>query len=135
MSSMTMNITKAVKNGTYDARITGVNIKSDKNENDYATLVFELKPTGEVRANVFSNFNEDDIFPSKICEFLMGDAYQSEIEEDLEVEIDFEDLFDESCTITIERDGKFTNVLDIVFHQQFNEKNDEDEETKQAGAN
>ena len=116
MSSMTMNITKAVKNGTYDARITGVNIKSDKNENDYATLVFELKPTGEVRANVFSNFNEDDIFPSKICEFLMGEEYQSEIEDDLEVEIDFEDLFDERCTITFGRDGKAPLSRVLVYY-------------------
>jgi len=113
---MTMNRKKAIKAGTHEARITGVHIKCDTNENDYATLVFELEPTGEVRANVFSNFDEDDIFPSKICEFLMGEEYQSEIEDDLEVEIDFEDLFDEPCTITFERAGKFTNVLDIVFH-------------------
>ena len=57
---------------------------------------------------IFSSFSEKDVFASKAYDFLGGEEYESDI--------DLDDLFNQSCTVTLEEKGDYQNIVDIDFH-------------------
>ena len=108
MSTLSMTKKKDPTDGTHEAQVTDVVIKKGSNKQDYAIVFFEMEDGTEYSDVIFSNFSGKDVFASKAYDFLGGEGYESDI--------DLDDLFNQSCTVTLEQKGKYQKITDIEFH-------------------
>ena len=109
-----MKVTKRdeITPGGYQAVIKDVEVTVDKKGKDYARIEFHLVDLDRMISGfLFSQFDNSDRL-AKIVDHLniLADG------ED-EGEIDFDDLFNENCSIQIEKEGKHLRVVDIDFDE------------------
>ena len=96
-----MKITKRdeITPGRYQAMIKDVEVKVDKKGQDYARIEFHLADSDRMISGfLFSQFDSSDRLATKIVDHLniLADGEDGG-------EIDFDDLFNENCSIQIER--------------------------------
>ena len=108
-----MKITKQdeIKLGRHQAVIKDVEIKVDKKGKDYARIEFHLADSDRMISGfLFSQFDNSDRLANQIVGHLniLADG------ED-EGEIDFDNLFNESCSIQIAKEDYYLRVVDIDF--------------------
>ena len=110
-----MKITKRdeITPGRYQAMIKDVEVKVDKKGKDYARIEFHLADSDRMISGfLFSQFDNSDRLANQIVGHLniLADG------ED-EGEIDFDNLFNESCSIQIAKEDEYLRVVDIDFDE------------------
>jgi len=110
-----MKITKRdeIKPGWYQAMIKDVEVKADRNDKDYGQIKCHLADSDRMISGfLFSQFDDSDRLATKIVDHLniLADGEDGG-------EIDFDDLFNENCSIQIERKEEHLRVVDIDFDE------------------
>ena len=116
MALMKISKQDEIKPGRHQAVIKDVEIKVDKKGKDYARIEFHLADSDRMISGfLFSQFDSSDRLATKIVDHLniLADGEDGG-------EIDFDDLFNENCSIQIAKEDEHLRVVDIDF--------DEDEE-------
>ena len=110
-----MKVTKRdeITPGGYQAVIKDVEVTVDKKGKDYARIEFHLADSDRMISGfLFSQFDNSDRLANQIVGHLniLADG------ED-EGEIDFDNLFNESCSIQIAKEDEYLRVVDIDFDE------------------
>ena len=110
-----MKVTKRdeITPGGYQAVIKDVEVTVDKKGKDYARIEFHLVDLDRMISGfLFSQFDNSDRLATQIVEHLniLADGEDGG-------EIDFDDLFNESCSIQIERKEEHLRVVDVDFDE------------------
>ena len=99
--------------GRYQAMIKDVEVKVDKKGKDYARIEFHLVDLDRMFLGfLFSQFDNSNLLASKTIEHLgvLADGEDGG-------EIDFDDLFNENCSIQIAKEDEHLRVVDIDFDE------------------
>ena len=113
MALMKISKQDEIKPGRHQAVIKDVEIKVDIKGKDYARIEFHLADSDRMISGfLFSQFDNSDRLANQIVGHLniLADG------ED-EGEIDFDNLFNESCSIQIERKEEHLRVVDVDFDE------------------
>ena len=113
MALMKISKQDEIKPGRHPAVIKDGEIKVDRKGKDYARIEFHLADSDRMISGfLFSQFDNSDRLANQIVGHLniLADG------ED-EGEIDFDNLFNESCSIQIAKEDEYLRVVDIDFDE------------------
>ena len=114
MATMKMKKRTTVPDGDHRFQIKDVQIRSSKNDTDYARLAFNLDSGASFSTNVFGyEFSEDNALASAVYDYCKEDEEDTEDEKD----IDLDELFNARGQVTTKFDGKHIKVLAIEFDE------------------
>ena len=113
MALMKISKQDEIKPGRHPAVIKDVEIKVDRKGKDYARIEFHLADSDRMISGfLFSQFDNSDRLATQIVDHLniLADGEDKG-------EIDFDNLFNESCSIQIAKEDEYLRVVDIDFDE------------------